>query len=122
MVNVLGGVTVAAGQTGATFYTSGGSRGYESVGGHYRRDQGRSLVFTLKVSPVLRIDTVANAASHSTDLVCSAGSLASVFGGGFTSGVEEHATTMPLPTKLSDVGVEIDHRTGRAIVCFRPVD
>ncbi len=51
-----------------------------------------------------------NSASYSTDLSCSPGGLASIFGTGFTRQDPSVATTLPLPTVLSGVRVKINDK------------
>ncbi len=63
--------------------------------------------FELNLTPGVVIDSVANSASYDTNVVCSPGSLASIFGSGFTSGAVESASAVPLPKKLADVEVAV---------------
>jgi uncharacterized protein (TIGR03437 family) len=106
-------VTVTAGQTSASFSASVAAVDTSQSAVISGATNSTALMFTLELAPALQIDTVANSASYSTDLVCSAGSLASIFGSGFTSSVDEHATTMSLPRKLADVSLEVNgHAAG----------
>jgi uncharacterized protein (TIGR03437 family) len=72
------------------------------------------LVAVQVLGSALQIAAVTNAASYATDMPCSAGSLASVFGSGFTSGIDvnANATTVPFPTQLSGVSISLN---GQAI-------
>jgi uncharacterized protein (TIGR03437 family) len=51
---------------------------------------------------------IVNSASYSTELFCSPGGLASIFGTGFTRNAPSAAEAFPLPTKLGDVRVKIN--------------
>jgi uncharacterized protein (TIGR03437 family) len=66
------------------------------------------LVAVQVLTSGLQIGGIANSASYATDLVCSPGSLASIFGSGFTSGAKDGATTMPFPTELAGVRLDVD--------------
>jgi uncharacterized protein (TIGR03437 family) len=107
-VTVPPSVVVAAGQTSARFFASVAAVSTSQWAAITAETYGTSLIFTLQLTSGLRIDSVANSASYSTDVVCSAGSLASAFGSGFTIGVEASATRMPLPTKLAGVGLKVN--------------
>jgi len=66
------------------------------------------LVAVQVIASGLQIDGIANSASYATNLVCSAGSLASIFGSGFTNGAKEGTTTTPFPTELAGVGLDVN--------------
>jgi uncharacterized protein (TIGR03437 family) len=56
----------------------------------------------------LQPSAIVNAASYATNAICSAGSFASIFGSGFTGGVVQSASSVPLPTQLADAVLDID--------------
>jgi uncharacterized protein (TIGR03437 family) len=63
----------------------------------------------------LKIFAFTNAASSSGDVPCSPGSLATLWGTGFTDGSSERARSFPLPTKLNEIKVEMNSRSARLL-------
>jgi uncharacterized protein (TIGR03437 family) len=64
------------------------------------------LVTVVTDTPI--VGGLVNSASYSTDLSCSPGGLASIFGTGFTRQEPSAASSLPLPTVLSGVRVKIN--------------
>jgi uncharacterized protein (TIGR03437 family) len=66
------------------------------------------LITVVTDTPI--VGGLVNSASYSTDLSCSPGGLASIFGTGFTRQPPSVATSLPLPTVLSGVSVKINNQ------------
>jgi uncharacterized protein (TIGR03437 family) len=75
----------------------------------------QKLVTIEVITGTMKIFSFTNAASSSGDNPCSRGSLATVWGVGFTDGSSERARTFPLPTTLNDVKVSVNGRPSRLL-------
>jgi uncharacterized protein (TIGR03437 family) len=63
----------------------------------------------------MKIYSFTNSASSRGDFPCSPGSLATVWGVGFTDGSGERARSFPLPTRLNGVRVDVSSRSARLL-------
>lgn len=107
-VTVPPSATVSAGQTSITF--SAVVAAISDSESALITAQGSNNIlasFGLDLVPGVVIDSIANSASYNTNVVCSPGSLASIFGSGFTSGASESASAVPFPKKLAEVEVAV---------------
>jgi len=104
-VKVPPSATIAAGQSSVTFIAVVAAISDTESAVITAQGNNTPVSFGLDLSPGFVIEEAANSASYDTDLVCSPGSLASVFGIGFTSGTIDQALAVPYPKKLA--GVEL---------------
>jgi uncharacterized protein (TIGR03437 family) len=78
--------------------------------------QGVDRVVTIQVvDGDIEISALTNAASYSTDMACSPGSLATLWGVGFTGGSSEAATSFPLPTVLHGIRVLMNDQAAKLL-------
>jgi uncharacterized protein (TIGR03437 family) len=63
----------------------------------------------------MKIYSFTNSASSRGDFPCSPGSLATVWGVGFTDGSGERARSFPLPTRLNGIRVDVGSRSARLL-------
>jgi uncharacterized protein (TIGR03437 family) len=75
----------------------------------------RKVVTIEVILGTMKIFTLTNAASSSGDFACSPGSLATLWGVGFTDGSAERARSFPLPTTLNGLRVEMNDRPSRLL-------
>jgi uncharacterized protein (TIGR03437 family) len=107
-VTVPPAMLVLSGQSSANFQAQVGAIFTNDSATLSAQMSGAPLTFTLQLVPGLQIGVVANAASYQPELACSAGSLASITGSGFTDGAPVTAAIRPLPLKLAGVTVEVN--------------